>query len=143
MVRVIYLLSEPDRDRRAHLIHQAVSGQRWRTASGDRNVWDADMVSIARRLRGNRWALQLYNFGCGFIHLSSLHDYQARDPFRALPNDERHAIAEYIREEHGDGVTAESTFSDIMRYVPRVLDKIASRRLERYLDDLEHDRDLP
>ena len=49
MVRVIYLLSERDRDRRTHLIHQAVSGQRWRLASGKGHLRDADMVSIARK----------------------------------------------------------------------------------------------
>jgi hypothetical protein len=67
---------------------------------------------------------------------------RARDPFRALPDNERQIIAEYIRKEHGGEVTADSVSSEIIPYVPRALDKIA-RRLEEYVEHLENDGDLP
>ena len=135
MIRVIYLLRERDRERRADLIRQAVSGQKWK-------VRDKEMVEAARRLPGYPWVRQVYKFGCGFIHLSRNHDYQARDPFRALSPDQRRTIAEYLREHHDGEVSAESAFDDIIGYVPMVLGKIAFR-LDGFLDDLDNNRDIP
>ena len=40
------------------------------------------MVDLAQGLHG--WTQLVYRFGCSFIHLSDLHDYQARDPFNLL-----------------------------------------------------------
>jgi hypothetical protein len=136
MVRVIYLLAPRNRDQRVVLIHQAVSSGKW-------DVLDKKMVGFAGSLKKYHWAKRVYDFGSGFIHLSSYHDYQDRDPFHLLPEDERSAIARYLREYHpGHGeVTADSEFGDIAPYVPLVLEKIASR-LEELLDALENDRDL-
>jgi hypothetical protein len=50
---------------------------------------------------------------------------------------------EYLREYHPQAgeVTADSEFEGIIPYVPKVLEKIASR-LEQLLNGLENDRDL-
>jgi hypothetical protein len=133
MVRVIFLLSESDRGVRAHLIGQAVSGQKWA-------VTDRGMVDLAESLHD--WTRLVYRFGCSFIHLSYLHDYQARDPFRALPIDERRAIAQYLCDYHGGKVSPESSFVEITTYLPKVLDKITAN-LAIYLNHLERDGDLP
>lgn len=96
------------------------------------------MVDHAQNLHG--WTQLVYRFGCSFIHLSDLHDYHARDPFRGLPPEERQQIAQYLHRFHGGEVSADSTFNEIGAYVPKVLDKIASN-LERYVEDLERDTD--
>ena len=129
MVRVTYLLDPHNRDRRALLIHQAVSGEKWE------DVWDKKMVKLAGSLKNYNWAQRVYEFGCGFIHLSSYHDYQDRDPFRVLPADDRQAIAEYLHEYHPQAreITAASEFEDIIPYVPKVLEKIASLYCTRTL----------
>lgn len=134
MVRVIYLLEQPSA-LRADLLTSSVSGERWNipTRNGKlKPVTDSDMVDLAQHLHG--WTRNVYEFGCRFIHLSSAHDYLARDPFQALPTEERDAIAKYINRYHGHlgkGLSVISTFDDIIAYAPSVLTKISS--------NLEHD----
>ena len=138
MVRVIFLLAQSDHELRAHLLEQAVSGEVWTvpTLKGKfKKITDREMVDLAQNLQG--WTRLVYRFGCGFIHLSDLHDYQARDPFRSLPFEERREIAQYLLRFHGGEASADSTFDEIVAYVPRVLDKISSN-LGHYLRDLEH-----
>lgn len=137
MVRTIFLIEQRDPGLRARLLEQAVSGESWRlpTAKGTlKKVYDRDMVDLAQNLHG--WTQLVYRFGCSFIHLSDLHDYHARDPFRGLPLQEREDIAHYLRKYHGGDVSTGSTFNEVAAYAPKVLDKIASN-LEHYLDDLE------
>lgn len=139
MVRVIFLIEQPNPGLRVRLLEQAVSGERWKvpTSNGKlKPVTDRDMVDLAQHLHG--WTQLVYRFGCSFIHLSDLHDYHARDPFRDLPLQEREDIAQYLRKYHGSDVSADSTFEKVVAYVPKVLDKIASN-LEVYLNDLEQD----
>jgi hypothetical protein len=45
------------------------------------------MVDLAQILQG--WTRSVYKFGCAFIHLSSLHDYNERDPLSQLPAEEK------------------------------------------------------
>jgi hypothetical protein len=137
MVRVIFLLEQHDPGLRARLLQQAVSGEMWTlpTSTGKvEKVTDRAMVNLAQNLHG--WTRLVYRFGCTFIHLSDLHDYQARDPFRGLPPEDREAIAQYLRQYHGGDVSADSTFKEVAEYVPKVLDKIASN-LDHYLEELE------
>lgn len=142
MVRVIFLIEQPDPEVRERLLEQAVSGEVWKlpTSKGklskvtDRQM--VDMADLAPRLQG--WTQLVYRFGCSFIHLSDLHDYLARDPFRGLPLEDRQNIARYLRQYHGGVVSADSTFGEITAYLPKVLDKIASN-LECYLKDLERE----
>jgi hypothetical protein len=139
MVRVTFLLSQPDRQVRRRLVSATVAGERWTlpTAKGKQErVKDATLVEAADRFQG--WTRLAYRFGCSFIHLSDLHDHQARDPFRALPQDDRRSIVDYLRHSHGGDVSPESSFADVMAYVPRVLGKI-STNLESYLKELEQD----
>ncbi len=86
MVRVIYLLAQSP-DRRDLLIDSSVNREKWLQHNSKGAVTDKEMVDLAQRLQG--WTRSVYKFGCAFIHLSSLHDYNARDPFRQLPLEER------------------------------------------------------
>ncbi|MEU6319204.1 hypothetical protein [Streptomyces sp. NPDC047009] len=129
MVRVIYLLAQPD-SLRAALVTSSISGERWRVPTGAgkmKVVTDREMIDLAQQLHG--WTRNVYEFGCRFIHLSSAHDYLARDPFRALPFEERKVIAEYINKYHGhlgEELSADSSFHEIIPYLPFVLKKISS-----------------
>ncbi|GHB15906.1 hypothetical protein GCM10010306_004270 [Streptomyces umbrinus] len=129
MVRVIYLLAQP-RVIQADLLTSSVSGERWRIPTGNcklKVVTDRDMVDLAQNLHG--WTRNVYEFGCSFIHLSSAHDYLARDPFQALPIEERDVIAKYINKYHGhlgEHLSVNSSFDDIISYAPAVLEKISS-----------------
>ena len=139
MVRVIFLLEQHDPGLRARLLQQAVSGEVWTlpTNTGKaKKVTDRDMVDLAQNLHG--WTRLVYRFGCSFIHLSDLHDYQARDPFRGLSSEDQEAIAQYLRQYHGGDVSVDSTFKEVAEYVPKVLDKIVSN-LDHYLKELERD----
>lgn len=131
MVRVIYLLSQ-EPERRADLIVSAVRGIQWMNANGKSRVTDRDMVELSQKLQG--WTCSVYKFGCAFIHLSNLHDYNDRDPLSQLPTEEREAILEHCRYYHG-GPNGQCEFIELIPYIPRVLDKISSN-LECYLQQL-------
>lgn len=133
MIRVIYLLSITDRDRRRQLVGASIQGTTWRTENS-RRVTDRDMVDLAQRLHG--WVGEVYRFGCAFIHLSGYHDYRSRDPIEALASDERANIVQYLRHYHGGPLNEDFTFPDLEPYLPRVFDKIASN-LESRLQTLE------
>jgi hypothetical protein len=142
MVRVMFLLAQPNRELRMSLVQAAVNGERWRVPSGLGKaplVTEKQLVDLADGLTG--WARSVYRFGCGYIHLSDLHDHQARDPFQALPLEEREAIAGQLNKYHGANLSAESTFVEVAVCVPRVLSKI-STNLELYLRQLEEGGDL-
>jgi hypothetical protein len=133
MVRVIYLLSQPN-DRRNFLIECSVNGEKWSQQNSKKLVTDKEMVELAQRLLG--WTLSVYKFGCAFIHLSNKHDYNDRDPYLALPQSERDDILQHCRHYHGGPNTNEPTFPDFVPYFPNIFEKIASN-LECYLVRLE------
>lgn len=138
MVRVIYLL-EQSAERREFLIEASVQGTKW-TREGTRAiVTDRDMVELAQKLQG--WTQSVYKFGCAFIHLSSLHDYNDRDPLLQLPADERSDILKHCRYYHGGPAVDDMRFEELVPYLPRVLHKI-SGNLECYLRALE-DGEVP
>ena len=139
MVRVIFLLSTSDRARRSSLIADAVAGRAWRQAGGRGRITDAEMVKVADSLHG--WTRSVYRFGCAFIHLSSFHDYNSRDPLSSISADERSAILEHMRYYHGGPAEDHPTFRDLAVFIPRVFEKIASN-LEHYVRELERDADL-
>ena len=134
MVRVIYLLAQPPA-RRAVLIDSSVNGKKWSQQSSKGAVTDKEMVDLAQRLQG--WTQSVYKFGCAFIHLSSLHDYNDRDPFAQLPIEERNDIIHHCRSYHGGPISNEPTFLDLVPYFPSVLKKITDN-LECYLEHLEN-----
>jgi hypothetical protein len=93
------------------------------------------MVDLAQQLQN--WTLSVYKFGCAFIHLSSLHDYNDRDPLMRLPIKERNEILDHCRYYHGGPMSDEPTFSHLVPYLPGILTKI-SDNLECYLRSLEN-----
>ena len=138
MIRVIHLLSIQDRERRSQLIEASVRGRKWTHANGSR-ITDREMVELADRLQG--WTRSVYRFGCGFIHLSSFHDYRERDPMEMISEDERRAILGHMSYYHSGPAGDRPSFQDMLIYLPAVFEKIAGN-LECYLKELEEDRDL-
>ena len=134
MVRVIYLLAQPS-DRRSLLIEASVRGEKWTQQNSKKTVTDKEMVDLSQSLQG--WTGSVYKFGCAFIHLSHLHDYNTNDPLSQLPVGERMDILEHCRNYHGGPTSSEPTFFDLVPYFPRVLKKIAEN-LEYYLERLEN-----
>lgn len=138
MVRVIYLLTQRP-ERRDLLIDASVRGVRWSQNASRATVTDKEMVEVAQTLQG--WTKSVYKFGCAFIHLSGLHDYNDRDPLLQLPADERRDILDHCRYYHGGPAPNAERFEDLVPYLPRVLEKI-SGNLEWYLKDLENGKVL-
>ena len=134
MVRCIFLLSIADNEYRMKLLADSVSGKLWRTKDDKSRVTDREMVDLANRLHG--WTRNVYAFGCGFIHLSALHDYADRDPLAQLAPQDRKEIALYLRNYHGVAMDEDTTFRDIEAVLPAVFEKISSN-LECELQDLE------
>ena len=130
MVRVIYLLSQ-EPSRQTQLIEDSVNGRKWQQSNRRGNVTDREMVELAQQLQG--WTQSVYKFGCAFIHLSNLHDYNNRDPLKLLTTEEQDAILEHCRHYHGG--PEQSEFTDLIPYLPRVLQKVTSN-LECYLAQL-------
>ena len=116
MVRVIFLLSIADKPYRQQLIDASVNGAKWTVKGKSACITDREMVELAQSLHG--WTKSVYKFGCAFIHLSSFHDYERRDPLLALPKDEKAAILKHMRAYHGGPTVAEPTFEDLLPYLP-------------------------
>lgn len=136
MVRVIYLLSIQDQARRNDLVQASVDGLQWTIEGKNSRITDREMVDVAKHLQG--WTGSVYKFGCAFIHLSSFHDYRERDPLNAISEAEKADILQHMRHYHGGPSQAEPVFNDLIPYLPRVFDKIASN-LEYYISQLEAD----
>lgn len=133
MVRCVYLLTQ-DLPRRALLIDASVRGEKWSQEGSRAKVTDREMVELAQSLQG--WTQSVYKFGCAFIHLSGLHDYNDRDPLAQLPAEERQDILQHCRYYHGGPHPGAERFNDLVPYLPRVLEKI-SANLECYLAALD------
>lgn len=133
MVRVIYLLTQ-SAERRAALIEASVNGEKWSQPNSRASVTDKEMVDLAQNLQG--WTRSVYKFGCAFIHLSGLHDYNDRDPLEQLPVQEREDILDHCRHYHGGPYGNDARFTELVPYLPNVLEKIAGN-LGYYLEELE------
>lgn len=133
MVRVIFLLAQTDSEYRQSLISASVNGERWRKKSSKGYVSDREMVDFAQHLHG--WAASVYKFGCGFIHLSNMHDHEARDGLLALDATERADVIGHLRYYHGGPSAETPTFRDLIPLLPRVFEKIADN-LECYVATL-------
>lgn len=132
MVRVIYLLEQPI-ERRNSLISKSVAGERWRRENSNGLITDREMVELAQNLKN--WTLSVYKFGCAFIHLSSLHDYENRNLNELVSQDQRNALIQHCRNYHGGPSQHNPGFKDFVPYLPNVFEKI-SANLECYLNDL-------
>lgn len=134
MIRVIYLLSLSDKNRRAELMQASVEGRNWTKVGSGKRITDRDMLNLTNGLQG--WSESVYRFGCGFIHLSRFHDYRERDPLDSIGTEEKEAILGYMRYYHGGPVVPNPRFADLTPYLLEVFEKI-SGNLESYLEDLE------
>lgn len=133
MVRVIYLLAQST-ERQELLIEASVRGEKWTQEASRARVTDKEMVDLAQHLQG--WTQSVYKFGCAFIHLSNLHDYNDRDPLQQLPEAERRDIIAHCRHYHGGPNVGTERFKELVPYIPSVFQKIAGN-LELYVVDLE------
>lgn len=97
------------------------------------------MLELANKLQG--WSESVYRFGCGFIHLSSFHDYRQRDPMKAISSEEKETILRHMRYYHGGPLNLNPTFDDLIPYLPMVFEKI-SANLGCYLEYLEQGKSL-
>src|SRR5437879_5017325 len=134
MVRVIYLLSIADKPYRQQLVDASVKGAKWTAKGKSACITDREMVELAQSLHG--WRQSVYKFGCAFIHLSSFHDYEHRDPLLALPKNEKAAILKHMHAYHGGPTVSDPTFEDLLPYLPQVFEKVASN-LECYVKQLK------
>jgi hypothetical protein len=123
MVRVIYLLAQTDHRYRQQLIAASVNGARWKRKNGSGHVTDRAMVDLAQNLHG--WTRSVYKFGCGFIHLSKLHDHRSRDGFLALDASERDDVIRHLRSYHGGPSCDTPTFVELVPFLPSFFEKIA------------------
>lgn len=122
MVRAIWLkhCNVAERDRLCRVFLQ--TGE-FRKASGGR-VTDAEMVALSERL--HNWTQRVYRFGCAFIHLSNLHDYEQRDPFLALSESDRREIIQHVGYYHAYPLSPTFTFADVIPVLPSVFEKISA-----------------
>lgn len=139
LVRVVFLLAQDDRSYRHRLIDDSVCGRRWRRSNSQQPVTDREMVELTDTLHG--WTKSVYTFGCAFIHLSNLHDHEARDPLHQITEAERTAILDHLRQYHGRPHGASPGFSDVVPYLPMVFTKIADN-LECYVKQVEQNGGL-
>jgi hypothetical protein len=134
MIRVIYLLSISDMSHREALIKASVEGRKWTAKGSNRRITDREMVDLANKLEG--WTESVYRFGCAFIHLSSFHDYQERDPMDVISDTEKSAIIKHMRAYHGGPLQDDPKLKELIPYLPMVFSKVADN-LECYIKDLE------
>jgi hypothetical protein len=139
LVRIVFLLSQPDRAYRQCLLEAAVSGTKWTKKGTRKHITDRDMVDLTNTLHG--WTHSVYAFGCAFIHLSHFHDYRVRDPLQRIPDYERNALLTHLRNYHGGPHGATPTFAEIVPFLPAVFIKIADN-LECYIRQLENNEDI-
>lgn len=133
MVRVIFLLAQSP-TRREFLIEASIQGDKWTQEGSRAAITDREMVDFSDQLQG--WTKSVYKFGCAFIHLSNLHDYNDRDPLLALPIAERNDLLDHCRWYHGGPSEDAESFENLVPYIPMIFRKIADN-LECYLRDLE------
>lgn len=132
-VRVIYLLAQ-EVPRRTELIEASVSGLRWTKSNSKSPVTDKEMIDLGNSLQG--WCRSVYRFGCAFIHLSNMHDYNDRDPLTLISSEDRDEIIGHCRAYHGGPHTEPPRFVDLVPYLPKAFNKV-SANLDCYLESLE------
>ncbi|RLS52914.1 MAG: hypothetical protein DWH91_15720 [Planctomycetota bacterium] len=126
MIRVIFILSQTSAAEREAYAHATLSGSQWVTTTPNgkqRKITDKEMVDLSQTLYG--WAQSVYKFGCSFIHLSNFHNHLSSNPFRSLPQAEREAILNHMRNYHGGPLEDDPTMEVIASYLPRVFEKIS------------------
>ena len=136
-IRVIYLEKLGDINERQRLMELTLCGLEWNelTINGKlRKITDRDMVNFASVLFG--YINYVYKFGCGFIHLSSNHDFQNQDPFEKLSNYDKISIVAYLNHYHGFPLDNELTIETFKPYILNVYEKISANMLQ-HLNELK------
>lgn len=137
MVRVIFLLNEPNLSIRTHFIDQTLNNQKWTLPNSRTVVTDRNMVDLANTLFG--WAQSVYKLGCAFIHLSPMSNYKNGNPFLQLSREEIENIKLHLNDYHGFPLTNGLTMESVTPYLLRVFTKV-SDNLKSYIDGLERNR---
>lgn len=141
LVRMIFLLKIDDRSKRLHLMEQTIEGEKWSFRENGKKhiITDKDMVDVSDTLFG--WAGYVYKFGCGFIHLSNLHNYLEEDPFSKLSLTDKRNIINFMHQYFLNNLTMSSTTADFIEYLPKIMEKI-SGNLHCYIQEIKDDKDL-
>jgi hypothetical protein len=137
LLRVIYLLGVNDYNELADIIGNSFDQRMFGPTKADgeaRRISDKTLIDAAAAQFD--WLKTLYDFGCSFIHLTGLHSYQERDPFRMLSPSEREAIAGFVNRYYRATISANSQFTEVAHYLPQIFRKVAEN-LERLLGDLQ------
>lgn len=141
-IRVIYLGKLEDMEERKRLMQLTINGEQWNefTINGKvKKLIDRDMVNFATVLFG--YIQYVYKFGCGFIHLSSNHDFQNQNPFDSLNEYDRRSIVAYLNQYHGFPIEHELTIENFKPYLLNVYEKVSSNMLY-HLEELKDERIL-
>ncbi len=137
LIRVFYLLACDDIAERETYITQTLNNDRMRNRLTGKYITDRDMVERFNKLQG--WPKYVYNFGCGFIHLSNMIDYKHINPFDNLTNGEKTEIVKYMHQYHGYPQNQPLNMESVVPYLPAIFEKITSN-LSYYIEDLENSR---
>ena len=133
-VKTLYLLSQSEFERE-RLLTDFSNNIQWKNEKGKR-LTDRYLLEYASRITGYGWERLSYKFGCCFIHLSVLQNWENEDVTEIVDIQEKRVLIEYINNYHSANLNSESSFTDIMQYSLNIFKKI-KENLECYLEHLE------
>lgn len=136
LMRVIFLLSQADRQYRNRLIKDSVAGRPWHRRYSRQLVTDREMTELTDTRHG--WTKSVYAFGCTFMQLAECHNHDGQDPLDQLTEAERYSILKHLRYYHGGASRPSPRFSDLVPLLPRAFVCFADC-LECCLKHLEQD----
>lgn len=127
LIRICYIKSISNEERRRMLFIQFFNGQRWKFEKDI--VTDRNMVSFIANNLGLRWAEPIYDIGCAFIHLSPYHDYMNLSPTSSLTNEQRKIIINHVKDHHKIELEKDFSFIDLVGVAPLVYKKLRDNLL--------------
>lgn len=130
LIRVIYVLTKSQLIRES-LLEQFINRDRW--SLNGRVITDREMVETVNILHG--WARIAYKFGCAFIHMSYIQDWQDTDPMSVIRPDEKSDLIRYINQYHSANLKEDVAFDDLKPYLLNVFEKIYGN-LSYYIETL-------
>lgn len=136
MVRVIFLIEEPDFSVREHFVEQTLENIKWTLPNTRSIITDRQMVELSNLLFG--WTKSVYKLGCAFIHLSPMSNYKNENPFLKLGETEIQDIKNHLHNYHGFPLTSDLNMDAISSYLDKVFTKV-SDNLEAYIESFEND----
>jgi len=120
-VRVVYLMHQ-NRSDRNRLVTEFMQCKKWN------GVTDRKMVNLSsKKLFG--WEEYVYNIGCGFIHLSAMHNYNSENPFDFVPDEDKEYIKTYLNSYYKFPLEEDLNMTTIIPYLYKVFSKIRSNLL--------------